>query len=200
MKSEGAARSYRMAKRLEDVDETRQRIVEAAVALHGTVGAAHTTVSAIATRAGVQRSTVYRHFPDDDALFRACTGHWLARHPWPDPQTWAQISDPVQRCREGLAQLYVYYDANRAMLRNSLRDRDVMPAFVAAAREARLDQMRRILTVGWATRGRRRTTLRAAIRHALDFRTSESLADADLTPEAGATLMAGFVACVARPG
>lgn len=196
-KSEGGSRSYRMAKRLEDVDETRHRIVEAAVELHGTVGAAQTTVAAIAARAGVQRSTVYRHFPDDDALFRACTGHWLARHPWPDPKVWAQISDPARRCRHAISELYAYYDANRAMLRNSVRDRAVMPAFVAAGREARLEEMLRILAVGWAARGRRRSTLEAAIRHVLDFRTSESLADADLTPVAAAKLMADFVACVA---
>ena len=78
-----ATRPYRMRKRLEDVEETRRRIVEATVELHGTVGPANTTYAGVAALADVQRSTVYRHFPDEEALFGACTSHWFARHPWP---------------------------------------------------------------------------------------------------------------------
>lgn len=193
-------RRYQMRKRKDDVDGTRQRIVEASVHLHGTVGPAHTTVSAIAERARVQRSTVYRHFPDDEALFGACTRHWLSQHPWPDPHRWAETSDPARRCAEALGELYAYYDVNRNMLRNSYRDRDIMPPFVTAARLARLEEMRRVLAKGWRVQGRRRSRLEAAIVHALDLRTSESLADTGLSPQEAAWLMADLVCCAAATG
>src|SRR5918999_188498 len=79
------SRSYRMSRRAEGVAETRQRIVEATVELHGTVGPAASTIAAIAERAGVTRLTVYRHFPDDEALWAACSGHWLSQQDPPDP-------------------------------------------------------------------------------------------------------------------
>lgn len=190
-----------MGKRRDDIEETRSRIVEAAVLLHGTVGPAHTTVSAIADSAGVQRSTVYRHFPDDDALFRACTGHWLARHPWPDPGRWLEIRDPEARIGSALDELYAYFSTNQRMLRNSLRDREAMPAFVGAAAAARLEAMHAALMANWVRRGRQRLRLTAAARLALDFRTWESLDAAGLTPSQAAELMTDLaVHCAARGG
>ena len=82
-------RRYRKRRRAELEDETRRRITEAAVELHGTVGPARTTISAVAERAGVQRATLYRHFPDEEALFDACSSHWAAQHPLPDLADWA---------------------------------------------------------------------------------------------------------------
>jgi len=70
---------YRIRRRAEQVDQTRQRIVETTAELHGSVGPAATTIAAIADRAGVTRLTVYRHFPDDAALFAACSAHWIAQ-------------------------------------------------------------------------------------------------------------------------
>jgi len=81
-------RTYRMTRRAELEAQTRLRITESTVALHGTVGPAHTSISAIAEHAGVRRSTVYRHFPDEAALFNACSAHWLAEHPTPDLAAW----------------------------------------------------------------------------------------------------------------
>src|ERR1041385_5391324 len=104
-----------MRRRAEQVDQTRQRIVEATVALHGSVGPAATTIAGIAEAAGVTRLTVYRHFPDDDALFTACSAHWLARQQPPDPQTWSLIDDPVERLRAGLADLYRFFRAGADM-------------------------------------------------------------------------------------
>src|SRR3954454_24302077 len=77
--------------------ETRRRITESAVELHGTVGPARTSMSAVAERAGVRRSTLYRHFPDEDALFAACSSHWVAENPRPDLEAWAAIEDPDDR-------------------------------------------------------------------------------------------------------
>src|ERR1041384_1123387 len=88
---------YEKKRRAEHEAETRRHITEAAVALHGTVGPARTSISAIAERAGVRRSTVYRHFPDEAALFAACSSHWRAANPPPDPHAWAAIDDPAKR-------------------------------------------------------------------------------------------------------
>ena len=74
-KKPAGPRPYRMGRRREQLDATRRRIAEAAFELHATVGPAQTSVSAVAERAGVQRHTVYHHFPDLGSLFRACTEH-----------------------------------------------------------------------------------------------------------------------------
>ena len=95
-----------MRRRAEQVDQTRQRIVEATVELHGSVGPALTTIAAVAEAAGVTRLTVYRHFPDDAALFAACSAHWISRQQLPDPGAWSQIGDPAARLRAGLADLH----------------------------------------------------------------------------------------------
>ena len=121
-------RTYRKRRRAEQEEETRLRITEAAVDLHGSVGPARTTVSAIAERAGVQRATVYRHFPDEEALFAACSSHWAALNPPPDPTVWAQIADPDERLRRALSELYSWYGDNRQMLANTSRDRPLVPA------------------------------------------------------------------------
>ena len=99
-------RPYRKRRRAELEDETRLRITEAAVALHGSVGPARTTVSAVAERAGVQRATVYRHFPDERSMFAACSAHWIAANPLPDLGAWARIADPGERLRTALTELY----------------------------------------------------------------------------------------------
>lgn len=189
-------RPYRMRKRLEDVEETRRRIVEAAVELHGSVGPAHTTFSAVADRAGVQRSTVYRHFPDEEALFGACTSHWLAGHPWPSPDGWRAEPDPASRLERGLGDLYRYYDANERMISNSVRDIDVMPTFVGELMRAQLGAIRAALLEAWPEHERDRR-LTAAVSHALDFRTWQSLASHGMNPREASRLMAEMVAAVA---
>ena len=103
------ARKYVLKRRAERQDETRKRIVEAAVDLHTTIGPAHTTDLAIAKRARVTRRTFYRHFPDEVSLFRACTGHSLEKWPMPDPSTWQRISDPEDRLALALRELYTVY-------------------------------------------------------------------------------------------
>src|SRR5579864_2326852 len=121
------SRPYRMRRRAEQVDQTRQRIVEATVELHGSVGPAATTIAGIADRAGVTRLTVYRHFPDDAALFGACSAHWISRQQLPDPGAWSQIGDPAARLRAGLADLYRFFRAGADMLTCIYRDFAALP-------------------------------------------------------------------------
>lgn len=189
-------RGYRMGKRLEDVEDTRRRITEATVELHGTVGPAHTTISAVADKAGVQRSTVYRHFPNEEALFGACTSHWFARHPWPRSEAWRDEAEPVARFERGFGDLYRYYEENEQLLSNTFRDIKVMPSFVGELMRAQLDGSHAALLEGWpggGTDGR----LSVAVAHAIDFRTWQSLAYKGLGPREAAQLMTTMVACLA---
>jgi AcrR family transcriptional regulator len=116
-------RPYQKRRRAQLEDDTRRQITESAVELHGTVGPSRTTVSAVAEHAGVRRSTVYRHFPDEPALFAACSAHWGAANPVPDLGRWAAIEDPDERLRRSLEELYAYYRRTQGMLDNLLRQR-----------------------------------------------------------------------------
>jgi AcrR family transcriptional regulator len=176
------ARVYRLKRRAERQDQTRQRIVEAAVALHTTIGPAATTVSAIAERAGVQRHTFYRHFPDERSLFYACSGLWYERHPLPDLSALADIADPESRLRTGLQGLYAYYAANAAEMIPFVRDaevhaltREVFEQSTGPALQALLG----ILAAPFAARGARRRRLEAALRTFMNFTTWQGLRGAD---------------------
>jgi AcrR family transcriptional regulator len=171
------ARRYELKERAESMAATRERIVEATVELHQEFGPARTTISAIAERAGVQRLTVYRHFPDDRSLFQACSGHWTARNPRPDPATWALIGDPEERLRTALNDLYGFFRRTEGMTGNVLRDLPDSPVLRQVA-EPLLQYSQNaceVLSEGWETRGGRRKVLRAAIGHAVEFETWRSL-------------------------
>ncbi|WP_341703981.1 helix-turn-helix domain-containing protein [Ferrovibrio sp.] len=126
-----ARRSYTQTKRAENRDDTHARIVAAAAELHEELGPARTTISAIAERAGVQRLTVYRHFDDDAALFAACSAHWLAGHPLPDPAAFAGIPGHDERLLTALTALYTYFRATRRMWTGCYRDLDLLPSLQA---------------------------------------------------------------------
>jgi AcrR family transcriptional regulator len=178
-------RKYELKKRATAMEETRLRITQAAIDLHGSIGPARTTVSAVAERAGVQRHTVYRHFPTDRDLFAACSAHWGATNPWPDPAGWTGLED-------GLDDLYAWYERTDDMLANILRDAELVDA-VPDAMEPLLDffaKARRALAKGRP----RRKTMTAAIAHAVDFRTWRSLVrEAGLSRAQAVRLMSALV-------
>jgi AcrR family transcriptional regulator len=187
-------RPYRMKARAEQQDDTRRRITESAVALHGSVGPANTSMSAVAEHAGVRRSTLYRHFADEAALFVACSSHWAAQHPMPDPAAWAAIDDPAERLRRALTELYAYYAGGEDMLANLFRDYDL----VDVVREhfspflTYLSGARDMLLAG---RGRPTRLTRAAIGHATSFATWRSLSREQGLPQREAVaLMCELVA------
>lgn len=169
------SRRYSMRARQDGVDQTRLRITEAAMRLHEEVGPAATTLSAIADRAGVTRPTVYRHFPDDESIVRACSGHWRALHPQPDAATWESIDDPMVRLRTALFETYAWAGAAAPMLTKIYRDLHLMPAFVREALSHEQDSLSAILSKGFPAPGRKAQRLHAALTHALDFRTWHSL-------------------------
>lgn len=187
-----------MGKRKQEIEDTRRRIVEAAVELHGSVGPAGTTISGVAERAGVQRSTVYRHFEDEEALFGACTSHWLARHPWPRPDAWQEWADPAERLAKALGELYAYYDRNRGMLGNSYRDIDIVPSFVREMMRETVAEIHRVLAEPW-TGVLPDPWREVAIGHIIDFRTWQALDSQGVSPDAAAELMTAMVAGLALP-
>lgn len=190
-------RTYRMRKRAQDVAETRRRIVEAAVHLHGTVGPANTTISAVADEAGVQRSTVYRHFPDDQALFGACTSHWLAQNPWPRNEEWDDEKNPAARLGIALDLIYRYYANNRQMLFNAWRDLEVAPPFVGELMRAQVESAHASLMQDWPADAPL-DRLAAAVAHAIDFRSWQTFDDAGLPPSEAARLMTEMVSSLAE--
>jgi AcrR family transcriptional regulator len=172
-------RPYRMKRRAELEEQTRRRITESTVALHEELGPARTSISAIAERAGVRRSTVYRHFPDEEALFAACSSHWRAANPPPDPQAWSAIEDPEARTEAALRDLYAFYGRTEAMYTSLLRDEQLVPAVQRRLRDFHgyLCAIQDILIAGRGLRGRAAHRTRAAIGHALAFPTWLSLTD-----------------------
>ena len=170
-------RSYELKRRAERQDETRRRIVEAAVELHSTVGPARATVAALAERAGVTRPTVYAHFPDADSLFRACSGHVRDTVPPPDASAWRSIDDPAERLATALRALYRYYARLESLLENIQRDAAVLPVLreIGEYRLRYVEEVRELLVDAWPAGGRRRARVRRAVGHALDFRTWQSL-------------------------
>ncbi len=171
-------RKYELKQRATEMAETRRRITEAAVELHGTVGPARTTLSAVAQRAGVQRHTVYRHFPTEADLFAACSAHYFSAHPWPDLEPWRAIGNPQQRLAQALEELYAYYERTAPMFSNVLRDAELVDAVppTLLPLQAFLAEAVEILARGWPSRGPRRRVLAAALHHAVDFLTWRSLA------------------------
>jgi AcrR family transcriptional regulator len=166
-------RKYELKRRAERAGETRRRIVEAAVGLHTTVGPGRTSISAVAESAGVQRHTVYAHFPDVPSLFAECTAHWDAQHPFPATDSWFDEPDPRRRLRRALDGVYAWYESVEEHLVLFARDADASPeiAEVIRHRGAWRPALRDRLSSGLP----RRKAVRASIGHALEFETWRSL-------------------------
>jgi AcrR family transcriptional regulator len=195
-----AARPYRKRKRAVSELETRQRITAAAVDLHQTVGPARTSVKAIAERAGVDRATVYRHFPDEQALFNACTSHYYARHPMPEPDGWVAIADPDERLRTALADLYSWYGETEEMLGTGIRDIEHVPAGSREAFFGYFQTIHEALMAGRRERGHARRRIAGALGHAINFHTWHSLVrEQQLSDDEAITLMAVIVHAAAAP-
>lgn len=195
-------RPYRQTRRAELEQATRLRITESAMELHSTLGPARTSISAIAEHAGVRRSTVYRHFADEKALFAACSAHWRAANPPPGTAPWEAIDDPGERLRIALGQLYAYYRQAAPTLGNILRDEASMPVLgegLAGYRQY-LTTTRHTLIRGRRLRGRALERARAATGHALAFSTWQSLTqDQGLDDRQAAELMSLLVTAAAQP-
>jgi AcrR family transcriptional regulator len=192
-------RRYRMAARLDQMTATRRRIAAATFELHATIGPARTTISAIAERAGVQRHTVYRHFPDMVSLFEACTAHGLEVTRPPKAEAWRSIADPAERVRRGLGELYAYYRANARLMGNIIRDMPLIPLGVEGGHQflELIESYSAALYEGWEHDPAAAAGLQAAVAHALDFWTWQSLTTQGLSDTAAADAMTVFVTVMA---
>jgi AcrR family transcriptional regulator len=189
-----------MSKRAEQVDTTRQRIVDAAVALHGSVGPARTTIAGVAEQAGVTRLTVYRHFADDEALFSACSSHWLSQQQLPDPAAWSELPDPLKRLTAGLTDLYRFYRGGASMLAHIYADWDALPESRRKALEERNTFFRDALLEPFPASGRS-GQLRAVVGHAVSFWTWRSLChDNGLSNRDAVQVMTALAATTAGEG
>ena len=185
-------RTYRLKRRAERQNETRERIVEAAVELHTTLGPARTSIVAIAERAGVERPTVYRHFPTTEALFTACTGHHWAQHPPPDPEPWLQISDPAERMRRGLSELYAHYTDLETTLWAVLRDLEDTPELRRFGHRNVRHRKRVIEVLADAWPHLSAPKLHAVLGHAIDFFAWRSMRRQGLSNDEAVELMIGM--------
>ena len=176
-------RKYIKTRRAEQQDRTREKIVEAAVALHKKLGPANTSIKAIAEKAGVQRLTVYRHFPDDTSLFQACTSHYLGQHPPPNMGDWAGIQDASERNHAALLAFYRYYRSTEEMWSVAYRDIDTVKALQEPMGQfqAYLDQVRDDLLAIWNIKQADRKSLAITLRHCLRFTTWASLKNENLS-------------------
>lgn len=163
------------------------------------IGPSRTTISAIAERAGVQRHTVYHHFPDIESLYEACTAHGMRVTGIPQATDWAAMEDPQARLGRGLSELYAYYRANERMLATILGD--------AAAAEALAEpdlfdrhvaHLLATLTDGWRCSDDSRPILDAVIAHAMGFETWRSLTRAGLSDDQARDLLVKLAVGVAE--
>jgi len=198
--SRKGSRPYRMTKRSAAVEDTRQRIIEATVTLHGTVGPAATTVMGVAEQAGVTRATVYRHFPDDTTLFEACSNHWLTQQVPPNSSEWLLYDDPFERLRVALTDLYRFYRAGESMLRRIYGDKQSLPQKHREGLDARHEFFCQALLGPFSVSPKRRHLVRAAIGHAVEFWTWRSLCvDNGLEDRDAVELMVGLTAAAVHP-
>jgi AcrR family transcriptional regulator len=184
-----------MSKGAEAEEETRRRITHSTVVLHEKLGPSRTSISAIAAHAGVRRSTLYRHFPDELALFTACTAHWMAANPPPDPAPWATITDIEERLSVALNELYFYYRRTRPMMENIHRDEDIMPLVkqMMGGYRGYLKAVRDLLLADYKPAPHLRF-IKAATGHALSFPAWRSLAlEQDLSDEECSELMCRLI-------
>jgi AcrR family transcriptional regulator len=194
-------RKYELKQRADDMAATRRRITDAAIELHATIGPSRTTLSAVARRAGVERRTLYRHFPAEADLFVACSTQYFDANPWPDLGAWLAIADPHERLERALDELYAYYERTAPMFSNVLRDAELhkLARDAMAPLEAYLDQAAAILVAGRPVRGRRRQLLDAALHHALAFSTWQSLDRNGIGRAEASKLVIALVEAAAAP-
>lgn len=184
-------RRYKKTLRAENEEQTRIRIIEAAMNLHEELGPANTSIKAIAEQAGVQRLTVYRHFQDEASLFQACTSHWLACHPPPAVEEWSEITEVARKRLTAFSSLYRYYRETQNMWQASYRD----AGKVAALRkpmsdfEKYLDSIRNELAGPSVGKSGGKESVRITLRHALQFSTWQSLNKEKLSDDKMAELV-----------
>ncbi|HKF64050.1 MAG TPA: TetR/AcrR family transcriptional regulator [Dongiaceae bacterium] len=123
-----APRRYRIEGRRKAMEETRQRILEATVALHADQGVLATTYAQIAARADVALPTVYKYFPDLPRLVAACTRHVDALAPALGPEIFAPGSALEARIEALVTAVFVLHRFQAPWLRHGPPEAGRLPA------------------------------------------------------------------------
>jgi AcrR family transcriptional regulator len=201
MITEMKKRRYTLRRRAERQAQTRGRIVDAAMALHEELGPKATTISAIAERAGVERLTVYRHFPNDDSLFQACSSRFIQLNPPPEPATWETIDNATARIHAAVLALYRYYRRTEQMWERVYRDEEVVPAVKTVMQGFReyLAQVRDDLLAALDPAPAGRRGMRAVLAHCLAFFTWQSLKRQGLSDGAMVDLVVQWLVALSPP-
>ena len=202
MFTEMKTRKYTKTFRAEQQQQTRTQIVEAAMTLHEELGPANTTIKAVAEKAGVQRLTVYRHFPDEFSLFQACTSHWLELHPPPQISDWDQASTPQDRCRAALSAFYLYYGETEKMWHVSYRDVEKVEALQEPMSrvESYLDVVAKELVSALKPDRKNLKPVSATVRHCLRFGTWQSLRAEKLSEKQMVDLVMQWIGSAMKSG
>jgi AcrR family transcriptional regulator len=189
-------RQYKQKARAEQAQETRQLIVEATVMLHEELGPAQTSIKAIAEQAGVQRLTVYRHFPDETSLFKACSSHWLGLHPPPAVSDCEDAGDPVTQTSKTLLSFYHYYRQTERMWSSIYRDIDEVEALrePMSKFESYIDAVRDELLSAWKVKAKDKNKLSLTLRHCLRYSTWRSLKNDKLSDKKMVDLVMSWLA------
>ena len=124
-----APRKYDMDKRKAAVEETRQRILEATLALHSEKGIFGTSWQDIAKRADVSVGTVYKHFPSLDELVPACGElmYAITRPPSLDdaPQIFAGANSLEERLERLVSELFDFYERGASYIETDFQERQL---------------------------------------------------------------------------
>ena len=192
-------RKYRKTRRAEQEEQTRDKIVEAAMALHEELGPRATSISAIAERAGVQRLTVYRHFEDDVAIFQACSSRWFELNPTPDPSLWQALAPAAHRTEVALFNIYTYYAGNARMLNRVYSDVADVPAVqeVMVGFKSYLERIGNDLLKAWQPETKKRKDVKTLINHALQFSTWQSFSQEKMKERRVAEVMTKCIDSIA---
>jgi AcrR family transcriptional regulator len=189
------SRKYEQKERATSMGRTRDRIIEATLALHSSVGPGRTSIAQIAERAGVQRHTVYRHFPSQQELLEACSQHYWTTHQWRPVECWSDVRDAASLQRE-LTALYGFYEQNQDVIFRTLHDAAEDPGIEVSLRAYReyVAAVRASLVGSLASSSAGSPDLEVMIEHALAFETWYQLCHgAGATSEQAARLMSKAV-------
>ena len=189
-------RKYTMDKRRAAVEETRQRILEATLALHAEKGIFGTSWQDIAHRADVSVGTVYKHFPSLEELVPACGElmYAITRPPSLEdaPEIFARASSLEERLGRLVEALFAFYKRGASYIETDFQERR-LPAVVeweAYMRATIAGLVREALVPA----GPDEHTVRT-VSALLDFSTFKSFLDRDVPKERAAKAINEVILC-----
>lgn len=160
-------RTYRQSQRAKAQEETREKIVRAAMALHLEKGVATTSYLDVAERSGVGAATVYRHFPTMGELVDACGAHVWQRIDPPRPgdavELFAGLTGRAARIERLVGELDAFYARAADPLWSALRDQDRVPELAVFAGEVRAGVVALVAAALGEPAGSKPVTIAAAV-------------------------------------